>query len=100
MVHVFWGNVYSFAVPDPLAVDAAGGAGSGVIEAPMPGLVKSVHVAPGDSVVAGARLAVLEAMKMEHAMVAPRDGIVGEVLVAAGDQVEAGAALVRMEEDA
>ena len=66
----------------------------------MPGLVKSVHVAPGDSVVAGARLAVLEAMKMEHAMVAPRDGIVGEVLVAAGDQVEAGAALVRMEEDA
>ncbi len=100
IVHVFWGNVYSFAVPDPLAVDAAGGAGSGVIEAPMPGLVKSVHVAPGDSVVAGARLAVLEAMKMEHAMVAPRDGIVGEVLVAAGDQVEAGAALVRMEEDA
>ncbi len=98
-VHVFWGDVHSFALPDPLAVTAAGGAMSGVVEAPMPGLVKSVFVQAGAQVVAGARLAVLEAMKMEHTLVAPRDGVVGEVLVAAGDQVEAGAALVRMEEE-
>ncbi|UWQ17827.1 acetyl/propionyl/methylcrotonyl-CoA carboxylase subunit alpha [Jannaschia sp. M317] len=99
-VHVFWGNVYSFDVPDPLAVAAAGGAASGVVEAPMPGLVKAVFVEAGAEVAAGARLAILEAMKMEHTLSAPRDGVVAEVLVAAGAQVEAGAALVRMEEAA
>ncbi|SDZ04466.1 3-methylcrotonoyl-CoA carboxylase, alpha subunit [Jannaschia faecimaris] len=98
LVHVFWGNVYSFSVPDPLDVAAAGGAASGVVEAPMPGLVKAVFVKAGAEVAAGARLAILEAMKMEHTLVAPHDGVVGELLVAAGDQVEAGSALVRMEE--
>jgi len=41
---------------------------------------------------------VLEAMKMEHTLVAARDGVVAEVLVDAGMQVEAGAALIRLEE--
>jgi len=45
----------------------------------------------------GDRLAVLEAMKMEHSLLAARDGVVAEVLATAGDQVEAGAALVRLE---
>lgn len=63
----------------------------------MPGLVKAVHAVPGQSVVRGDRLAVLEAMKMEHSLLAARDGVVAEVLVAAGDQVTAGAALVRLE---
>lgn len=98
-VHVFWGNVYSFAVPDPLAVTGAAGAASGVVEAPMPGLVKAVFVEAGAVVAAGDRIAILEAMKMEHTLVAPRDGTVGEVLVGAGDQVEAGAPLVRMDEE-
>ncbi|MGB3556442.1 MAG: biotin/lipoyl-containing protein, partial [Jannaschia sp.] len=98
-VHVFWGNVYSFGTRDPLAVTAAGGAASGVVEAPMPGLVKAVFVEAGAQVAAGDRMAVLEAMKMEHTLTAPRDGIVAEVLVAAGAQVEAGAALMRMEEE-
>ncbi|SFJ29223.1 acetyl/propionyl/methylcrotonyl-CoA carboxylase subunit alpha [Jannaschia pohangensis] len=98
-IHVFWGNTYSFDVPDPLAVAAAAGAASGVVEAPMPGLVKSVFVIPGDTVAAGDRLAILEAMKMEHTLVAARDGVVAEVLVEGGQQVEAGAALVRLEEE-
>jgi 3-methylcrotonyl-CoA carboxylase alpha subunit len=71
-----------------------------VIEAPMPGLVRAVFAAPGQSVAAGDRLALLEAMKMEHALLAARDGIVAEVLVAAGAQVEAGAALIRLEDEA
>ncbi|MDH3264126.1 MAG: acetyl-CoA carboxylase biotin carboxyl carrier protein subunit, partial [Paracoccaceae bacterium] len=66
--------------------------------APMPGLVKAVFATAGAEVAAGARLAVLEAMKMEHTLTAPRDGVVAEVLVAPGAQVEAGAALVRLEE--
>jgi 3-methylcrotonyl-CoA carboxylase alpha subunit len=37
---------------------------------------------------------VVEAMKMEHTLVAPRDGLVEKVACAEGDQVEEGAALV------
>ena len=65
----------------------------------MPGLVKAVFVAAGQSVAAGDRLAILEAMKMEHTLTAARDGTVAEVLASAGDQVEAGAPLIRLEED-
>jgi 3-methylcrotonyl-CoA carboxylase alpha subunit len=42
-------------------------------------------------------LAVLEAMKMEHALTAPRDGVIAEVLVEAGAQVTDGALLARLE---
>ena len=98
-VNVFWDDGYSFDIIDPLAVAATSGAGSGQISAPMPGLVKAVFVGPGDAVLTGDRLAVLEAMKMEHALVAGRDGIVAEVLVAAGAQVEAGAALIVLAEE-
>lgn len=86
-------------MPDPLArqVEAGGG---GLTLSPMPGLVKAVFVAAGQTVAAGDRLAVLEAMKMEHTLTAARDGVVAEVLVAPGAQVEAGAALVRLEEEA
>ncbi|MGI3165889.1 acetyl/propionyl/methylcrotonyl-CoA carboxylase subunit alpha [Pseudooceanicola sp. 200-1SW] len=77
------------------------GAGGDVILAPMPGLLRQLFAAPGDTVAAGQRLAILEAMKMEHALVAPRDGIVAEILTTEGGQVEAGAALIRLEaEDA
>jgi 3-methylcrotonyl-CoA carboxylase alpha subunit len=90
----------AFEVVDPLA-RAAGAAGDGnLIEAPMPGLVKWLGADVGQAVAQGDRLAVLEAMKMEHALTATRDGIVAEVLVAAGVQVEAGQPLIRLEEDA
>ncbi len=100
IVAVFAGRAWEFALPDPLARGGAAGAGGNVVEAPMPGLVKAVDVRAGDAVEAGQRLAVLEAMKMEHSLTAPRDGVVAEVLVAGGSQVEAGAALVRLEDEA
>jgi 3-methylcrotonyl-CoA carboxylase alpha subunit len=96
---VFHGDAFPFLLPDPLDVARAAGAGSGVVEAPMPGLVKALFVAAGDTVAAGDRLAVLEAMKMEHTLRASRDGTVAEVPVREGAQVEAGAALVVMEGD-
>ncbi len=90
----------AFDVVDPLT-RAAGGHGDGnLIEAPMPGLVRAVDARVGQQVQKGDRLAVLEAMKMEHSLLAARDGVVAEVLAAAGDQVEAGAALVRLEAEA
>jgi 3-methylcrotonyl-CoA carboxylase alpha subunit len=98
-VSVFWDDGYHFALPDPLARGTAAGAASGVVTAPMPGLVKAVFAAAGEAVTAGQRLAILEAMKMEHTLTAARDGTVAEVLVAEGQQVEAGTALVRLEEE-
>ncbi len=100
VVTVFEGYGMAFDVIDPLD-RAAGAQGDGnLIEAPMPGLVRSVDAKVGQVVAKGDRLAVLEAMKMEHSLLAARDGVVAEVLAAEGDQVEAGAALVRLEAEA
>jgi propionyl-CoA carboxylase alpha chain len=52
---------------------------------PMPGLLVDVAVEPGQSVRAGERLAVIEAMKMENVLTAERDGTVKEVLAGRGD---------------
>ena len=89
-----------FDIPDPLARTGGAGPAGDVARAPMPGVLRAVLVAPGQAVEAGARLAVLEAMKMEHALSAPRAGVVAEVLAEAGDQVEAGAALIRLAPEA
>lgn len=97
---VFWGNNYHFELPDPLDVAGVAGGPVGRIEAPMPGLVKAVFVAAGAGVAVGDRLAVLEAMKMEHVLTAGRDGVVAEVMVEAGAQVDAGAVLIVLEEEA
>ncbi|GHF46879.1 acetyl-CoA/propionyl-CoA carboxylase biotin carboxyl carrier protein [Amycolatopsis bartoniae] len=59
----------------------------GPVVSPMPGTVLVVKVAPGERVTAGAPLLVVEAMKMEHTLVAPVDGVVREVRVQAGQQV-------------
>ena len=76
----------------------ASGSGN-VIEAPMPGVVRTVTAQPGQTVSKGDKLAVLEAMKMEHALLAVRDGTIAAVLVAEGDQVLAGAALIQLVEE-
>ncbi len=86
-----------FGIIDPLERAQGAGGDGNLIEAPMPGSVKAVFAKAGQAVAQGDRLAVLEAMKMEHALLAARDGVVAEVLCAAGDQVEAGAALIRLE---
>jgi 3-methylcrotonyl-CoA carboxylase alpha subunit len=99
VVTVFAQSGLEFHVADPLDQDAGAGAGAGVIEAPMPGLVKAVFAKAGQEVKEGDRLAILEAMKMEHSLEAARDGVVAEVLCADGDQVEAGAPLIRLEDE-
>src|SRR6185503_7050301 len=84
------------AVIDERALRAgrgAVGARTGRVElrAPMPGLLKAVHVNEGDHVDAGARLATLEAMKMENELLAPSGGRIAKVRATAGTKVEAGA---------
>lgn len=84
---------------DPLLVETEAGAAGNVIAAPMPGLVKAIFVKAGQDVKEGDRLAILEAMKMEHSLLAARDGIVAEVLAHDGDQVQDGAALILLVEE-
>jgi acetyl/propionyl-CoA carboxylase alpha subunit len=68
----------------------------GVIRAPMPGRIVQVAVKAGETVDRGRTIAILEAMKMEHALVAPFDAVVAEAPRRAGDQVSEGDVLVKL----
>jgi propionyl-CoA carboxylase alpha chain len=70
----------------------------GGLTAPMPGKVISVNVRSGDRVDEGDVLMIVEAMKMEHRVLAPHRGTVGEVRAHLGDQVNGGDLLVVIEE--
>lgn len=97
-VTVFSGATgYNFGVPDPLARADDAGAGTGNLRAPMPGLVKVVRSGPGETVVKGQPLLILEAMKMEHTIAAPHDGTIAEI-AAEGAQVTDGTVLVKFVE--
>jgi acetyl/propionyl-CoA carboxylase alpha subunit len=86
----------AFQVAGPPDVDRAARAaashagGPAELVAPMPGSVLEVHAEIGASVGAVDPILTLEAMKMEHAVVAPTSGRVAELRVAAGDQVTRG----------
>jgi biotin carboxyl carrier protein len=87
------------AVVDERALRAGRGAaglraGRVELRAPMPGLLKAVHVKEGDRVEAQAPLATLEAMKMENELRAPSAGRIAKVAATAGVKVEAGAVLI------
>ena len=71
--------------------------GDGQITAPMHGKVLALLVGNGEHVDKGQRLAIIEAMKMEHALTAPRSGRVAGIAVAAGSQVAEGAKLMTIE---
>jgi biotin carboxyl carrier protein len=74
-------------------------AGSGVIKAPMPGLVVRVEVTAGQSVAAGTGLVVVEAMKMENELRATAAGVVAQIHVAPGDKVEKGQVLITLQSE-
>ena len=88
---------------DRAASEARRGHGSGVADgparlvAPMPGSVLAVHAAVGETVSAGDPIVTLEAMKMEHVVVAPTDGRVAELRVRPADQVTRGEELALIE---
>jgi propionyl-CoA carboxylase alpha chain len=63
--------------------------------APMPGLLADIHVQPGQQVVAGERLAVIEAMKMENILTAAQDGTVAEILAARGESLSVDQPILR-----
>jgi len=65
--------------------------------APMPGVVRSVNVAEGESVSKGQTLLVLEAMKMEIRIHAPRESMVKKLSVKQGQTVEREQVLIEIE---
>ena len=99
-------GVYAFAggrqalvqLIDPFAKAAAGSdEGDAAIRAPMNGRLVALAVREGETVEAGKRLAVVEAMKMEHALIAPHAGVVRDLAANLGDQVEMGEPIMRVE---
>jgi 3-methylcrotonyl-CoA carboxylase alpha subunit len=97
-LHVFAdGRHRVLALFDVIAQSGGGDAATGRLTAPMPGKVIAISTTAGARVERGATLLVMEAMKMEHTIVAPVDGVVADVLFGVGDQVDEGAELVRFE---
>ena len=90
---VVFADGMSFAFDRGSRGSGAAASGDGAILAPMPGKVIALDVAEGDSVTAGQRLMVLEAMKMEHSLTAPFDGTVTQLSASEGGQVQVEAVL-------
>jgi 3-methylcrotonyl-CoA carboxylase alpha subunit len=90
------GARYEFDAVDPYAPPETEDAHGGHLVAPMPGAIVSVLVKPGDTVTKGQALIVMEAMKMEHTIVAPFAGKVEVIYFAAKEQVKEGAELVAL----
>ena len=92
---------FDFSVLTPAeAVEAVSGTregGPSRLVAPIPGKVVAVKAVPGDEVVPGQPLVVLEAMKMENELAAEQTGRVVKVHVAAGDTVEGGELMIELE---
>ncbi len=96
-ITVFHRGHHRFDVRDPERASAEDLAGGDTVVTPMPGLLQALDVSVGDTVTAGQTLAVMEAMKMEHALVSPRDGTVARVRAEAGSQLDQGVVLIELE---
>lgn len=95
-----WNGVYYHIPPaPPLSVDATGKhvSGDASLESPMPGTLIKLLVAEGDQVIAGQPLLIMEAMKMEHTIVAPYAGHVARLPYPQGAQIAGGVVLAEIE---
>lgn len=68
----------------------------GQMKSPMPGKILKILISVGDSVVAGAPLLVMEAMKMEHTIKAAKAGVIEAIHFKEGDQVAGGVELIKL----
>ncbi len=93
--------IFDAGLPHRASLAIRGGGASatsdGAILSPMPGKIIAVEVAAGDAVTKGQKLLTLEAMKMEHSLIAPFDGIVAELNAELGGQVDEGTVLAEIE---
>jgi 3-methylcrotonyl-CoA carboxylase alpha subunit len=99
--HVFFdGMSFIFVAVDPHHHAGEGAGAEGGLTAPMPGKVIALLAEPGAKVAKGTPLVVLEAMKMEHTLVAPTAGTVKAFCYAVGEQVADGAELAEFIQEA
>ncbi|HLS68057.1 MAG TPA: acetyl/propionyl/methylcrotonyl-CoA carboxylase subunit alpha [Kiloniellales bacterium] len=92
---LLWGGMTQrLRLLDPQIEAVASETAASKVVAPMPGRLVQLQVAPGEVVTRGQPLLLLEAMKMEHTLLAPRDGRISTVHFSEGEQVEEGAELV------
>ena len=82
------------AASQTAAAKPAAAASGKPVTSPLPGVIVEISVKEGDSVSAGQKVAVLEAMKMENEIAADRSGVVTAIHVAKGDSVLEGASIV------
>ena len=82
---------------DPLSFEAEDDGAAGGLHAPMPGKVVAVRVQLGDNVKRGQPLMIVEAMKMEHTIIAPVDGVIAAINANVGEQVDEKSALIAFE---
>jgi 3-methylcrotonyl-CoA carboxylase alpha subunit len=86
---------------DPLDVDLGdhGGDAGGTVKSPMHGKLVALFVSEGEVVEKGQRVAIVEAMKMEHPVLAPRAGKVESIAFAPGAQMGQGARILSVSEE-
>ncbi|HMN59414.1 MAG TPA: hypothetical protein PJ988_03580 [Anaerolinea sp.] len=85
------------AAPRPVAAavpDAPQVSGTNVVKSPLPGVIKSIKVKPGQTVAFNDELCVIEAMKAMNVIRAPRAGTVGTIYVTEGRKVPYGSPLM------
>jgi 3-methylcrotonyl-CoA carboxylase alpha subunit len=91
------GEAWSVGSVSSAGVRGADVISDGILRSPMPGRIVNISVRPGQSVKRGQTLLTLEAMKMEHAILAPFDGVVADIEVAEGQQVTENIVVARVE---
>ena len=96
LIWVFEKGGIVFNLREPLYSEECNVPNENSILAPMPGFVSHLPIEKGEALKKGDTVAILEAMKMQHTLVAPRSCVVQEVYVTVGDQVEATTELVRL----
>jgi 3-methylcrotonyl-CoA carboxylase alpha subunit len=93
-----WSRRYLVGLKSSLAARRAQeGASENDVRAELPGVLAQLLVSVGDTVSTGSPIAVLEAMKLFHTLVAPKTGRIGKLPVAVGTTVAKGAVLVEIE---
>ncbi len=94
-LHLSSGN-FRISLPSQRKSRSATSHTEGGLTAPMPGKVVKIFSQVGDSVKKGEVLLILEAMKMEHKIIASQDGVIQKILFQEGDRISQGVDLIEM----
>ena len=96
-VHVWVGASHGeFGLEDAREREYSASAARGGLTTPLPGVVVKVAVVIGQTVTAGEPLVVVEAMKMEHTLLAPYPGTIEAIFCSPGERVPQGKALLEL----